>query len=458
MSRMTILFLRLCPLVFLVMVMELSCKKQSTFEYPPRPEVVVNSGDHRFSEKNIRFVKDTVYLITSNISIDSGKQLTIDAGTIIKVNNRQKITIQPGGTIEAKGTAVDPIIFTTNTIKGRSGIVSVTGDGNIFWGGLSISGSQTGKSAGLLSYLRLEFAGADNNSALMLTGLNNQTIINNIQVSYSNWNAFDFNGGDCNATNLVSFASAGIDFNLRNGYTGKMQHLLSFRDPQLAAGISNDLNLSALYIGGLGTAPVISNITLMRPSLIQGVNGNYTFGDPYRRAAIITADNCLFRIRNAVVIGLPALRQGQSADTSSVRDLYLQSTATASSLDSGRSELSYSIFFQPDSNAFYLPINTYQGYNSADLLSFLRRPQYHNSFFSSLDQFKYSDPYSYNYYFSSFSPLLNASSPLLTGADFTGTNFSDSFFKKVNYVGSIGTENWLQGWCNFLPLQTAYNN
>ena len=445
------------PILILVLAF-IACKKQPVFEYPPKPEVTVSGGDPRFKNSLIHFAKDTVYIIAGDVSVDSGKLLSIDPGTLVKVNNKIKITIQAGGFIEAKGTEDAPVVFTANTKRGQSGIVSITGDGNIFWGGLSVYGNAISKSSGILSYLRLEFAGANNNSALLLSDVNNKTSINNIQISYANWNAFDIDGGDCNAAYLISFACSGTDFNIRNGHKGKMQNLLSFRDPQLAAGVSNDLNLSAVYIGGSGTSPVISNITIMRPGLIQGINGNYTFGDPYRRSAIIAADNCIFQIRNAVIIGLPAVRKGQSADSSSARDFYLQSASAAGSLDSGRSEISYSNFFQSDSNAFYLPKNTYQNYNSADLRAFLLRPQYHNEIFSTLDQFKFNDPYSYNYYYTSFSPMLNPSSPLLNGANFSGAVFIDPFFKKVNYRGAIGADNWMQGWTNFLPLQTHYNN
>ena len=150
--------------------------------------------------------------------------------------------------------------------------------------------------------------------------------------------------------------------------------------------------------------------------------------------------------------------QQNKIDTASVRSFYLQSTATAASLDSGKSEFSSTVFFQSDSNTFYLPKNTYQNYNSADLRAFLLRPQYHNEIFSTLDQFKFNDPYSYNYYYTSFSPTLNPSSPLLNGADFSGAAFSDPFFKKTSYRGAIGADNWIQEWTNFLPLQNNYNN
>jgi len=48
-------------------------------------------------------------------------------------------------------------------------------------------------------------------------------------------------------------------------------------------------------------------------------------------------------------------------------------------------------------------------------------------------------------------------SPVLTGANFEETPFSDPFFNKVSYVGALGTDNWLKDWTNFMPLRTRYN-
>jgi len=49
-----------------------------------------------------------------------------------------------------------------------------------------------------------------------------------------------------------------------------------------------------------------------------------------------------------------------------------------------------------------------------------------------------------------------AGSPLLTGASFTNTRLTDSFFTVVTYKGAFGTTNWTSGWCNFDPQNTDY--
>lgn len=60
--------------------------------------------------------------------------------------------------------------------------------------------------------------------------------------------------------------------------------------------------------------------------------------------------------------------------------------------------------------------------------------------------------------FSLISPafLLQSTSPLLTGAVFTG-KAADGFFTQGTYRGAFnGTDNWAQGWTNFDPQNAAY--
>ena len=53
--------------------------------------------------------------------------------------------------------------------------------------------------------------------------------------------------------------------------------------------------------------------------------------------------------------------------------------------------------------------------------------------------------------------LLPASgSPLLSGASFTNSRLTDSFFTPTIYRGAFGTVNWTSGWCNWNPQNTVY--
>jgi len=49
-----------------------------------------------------------------------------------------------------------------------------------------------------------------------------------------------------------------------------------------------------------------------------------------------------------------------------------------------------------------------------------------------------------------------AGSPLLSGAAFTNSRLTDSFFTSVAYRGAFGPTNWTATWCNFDPQNTDY--
>jgi hypothetical protein len=93
-------------------------------------------------------------------------------------------------------------------------------------------------------------------------------------------------------------------------------------------------------------------------------------------------------------------------------------------------------------------------YTSEDFKNYALQPVFGHRLFSSSDEFMLTDPFNYDV---DPDPLPKTGSPLLTGANFDGL-FSDPFFEKVEYRGALGTNNWMQGWTNFLPLQTNYNN
>lgn len=435
--------------LFIITVMA-ACKKESPFQYRSKPEIIINGSDSRFNNSEVHFVRDSVYVFASDITIPDGHTLLIDAGTLIKANN-VTITIEAGGKIEAIGSADQPIVFTANSIKGHAGITEFEGT----WRGIQIFGNASGESSGTLSYVRIEFAGSSAYylpSSLLLTNVSNKTILNNIEVSYSFATpSFTFTGGNCNASNLVSYAAAGADFILQKGYKGMLQNLLAYRHPDYAEGEPD-----GMYIRDTATSPVISNLTMLGPDLKYGINANYIAGLPSKRAGLITEGGCKFHIRNSLLYGYPA-KSFISRTAYYGYGYFLDGTNTTLSLNNGESELSYSIIYHADTSvAFYLPPNVYPPYTSADLKDFLLQPKFNNSLVTDSSKFMFADPY--NYFSGLPNPLPLPGSLLLTGADFNESNYADPFFNKVNYRGALGADNWMHGWVNFIPLQTEYNN
>jgi hypothetical protein len=217
-----------------LVLLGIGCKRESLYQQKGKAEVFLNAGNPRLLSDILHLSKDSVYIIVNDLYRNAGQSLVIDPGTLIKVNDKVAITISEGAVIDAKGSATEPIVFTSSANKG--GIGSISGSTNTtdrFWYGIRIYGnalSQPTVSSGTMNYVRVEFAGGNDNflglPSLLLQNINKQTKLENIQVSYSYSTAsFEFNGGNCNASNLVSYASGGTDFYLREGYKGMLQSL-----------------------------------------------------------------------------------------------------------------------------------------------------------------------------------------------------------------------------------------
>jgi hypothetical protein len=402
-----------------------SCKKESVFLKKEKPEVIISK--ERLTAETIKFVNDTVYLIADNLVRNAGQALLIEAGTLIKVKNYIGITINANGKIMAAGTANEPIVFTSDALKGAAG--TRTPGAENAWRGIVINGAPA-FSSGSLSYVRIEFAGVTGTDAgaLSLRNVDKSTVLNNIQVSYSHSNSapsFEFINGNCNATNLISYASVATDFSIGGGYTGKLQSLIAHRHPFFGSS-------SGVLIKGSNTFPGISNFTVIGPS------GSY---------GLVVTDGAKFHIRNSVLSGFQG---GFSID----------SKESGISLQTGESDFSYSFVHSNDSaKAFYIPTGLIPGIippvTAADFKLFILQPQFHNNLILNIADFKFTDPYNYDVN-PDIMPM--PGSPVLSGANFDGPVFSDPFFKRVSYRGALGADNWLKGWTNFILLQTNYNN
>lgn len=433
-----------------------ACTKEPSFVEKPMPEVILGAGDSRLSQQTIRLSADTVYVLATNVMVNDGQVLTIDAGTLIKVNDRLAVTIYPGGVIEANGRANAPVVFTSSAFTGGAGIGGggiVSSVGSHFWYGIRIYGnaqSQPGKSSGKLSYVRVEFAGGNDNNAyvsFLLQDVDKATVLDNVQVSYSfATSSFEINGGNFNAKHLVSYASSASDFVIRNGYNGMLQHLLSWRHPYFpsSSGYIPGYAIAGVLIEDNTTFPLLSNITVIGPLARNETSITYTEAGK-KIGALVARTGARFRIRNSVFMGFP-----QTA-------FYLDDKNTGISLINVESEFAWNIVQSVDSTrTFYLPSNVYPPFTSQDFKNYMMEPPFHNEIYTSESSFQFANAFEYDV---NPDPLPQSGSPILSGAAFEGA-FSDAFFEKVAWRGGVGsaTQNWMQGWTNFKPLQTNYNN
>jgi hypothetical protein len=417
-----------CTLVFFAW----GCKKEPIILKRAKPQIKVGAG--RMLQDTVHFVKDTVYILQNNVVIENKKVWIIDAGTLIKIDNNIAIDISETGYLKATGTATEPVVFINNSETRQSGS---TPTGANFWKGINMYGTAT------LQYVRIEFAGADNNTALVLNNQTGKSIFNNIQVSYSATNSYEFRGGDVNAANLISYASSSNDFMFTNGYKGMLQNIIAYRHPYYG----NNSFFCGVFVDGPNTSPQISNVSVIGPDVQVGINSNYINIDLISKrapAALIATNRAKFNIKNTLLAGF---KRGV---------LFIDNREAATALQLNQSALTNSLVQAADtSRLFFIPDNLFPPFTANDFKSFMLQPAFKNQQLLRFGDSKLSDPFNYQV---APSIIPAAGSPLLTGADFTDSIFNKPFFKKVTYRGAIGADNWQQGWVNYTPLQTNYNN
>ncbi|MHA4807427.1 hypothetical protein ACX0G9_04955 [Flavitalea flava] len=403
--------------------------------------------------KIIHLSRDTVYTLRNSFTREAGEQLVIEEGTLIKVSaagaDKGIIRIRPGGLIIANGSPSHPIVFTS---------LDPAGIQNANWDGISIQGKSYSNESnpygdptdqsGSLNYVRIEFAG------LVLDGVGNGTIVENVQVSYSRQSSFEIDGGSFPARYLVSYACGGpADFYITKGYSGKMQHLLAYRHPFFGkAGNIPERALTGLFIENNPsdtslkpyTLPLISNLTVLGPDGQPGSVPDYSNTSPNpRTAGLITTRNAHFGIRNSLFLGFPFAAW------------YVDDSVMAHNVLNHNSEMVFSIFMSRDSShPFFLEPGAFPPNGNAEFYEYILRPVFNNQFDGGGADQLFGAPYNYE------SPDImpkDTTQFFLKGANFDGPFFNNAFFNKVKYRGAFGTDNWLKGWTNFTPLHTNYN-
>lgn len=166
----------------------------------------IGNGDKEFVFTGKQTLKKGTYLLKGWVYIADGAELTIEKGTVIKGDKQTKAALiaERGGKLIAQGTAQEPIVFTSEEAKGSR----KPGD----WGGIILcgkarnnqeemqieggprtmhGGSNDADNSGVLSYVRIEFAGYPFDTDKEINGLTlgsvgSGTQIDHVQISYSN--------------------------------------------------------------------------------------------------------------------------------------------------------------------------------------------------------------------------------------------------------------------------------
>ncbi|MDT3404513.1 hypothetical protein [Mucilaginibacter terrae] len=202
---------------------------------------------------SVTLTKDKVWTLEGFVYVTGANTtLTIQPGTkiISKRANAGVLVITRGAKIQARGTAAEPIVFTsgeTTPAPGDLGGVivagSATGNGNhAQMEGVTdatynkFGGTNDADNSGALQYIRIEYAGKTANpndevNGLSMYGVGSGTTVDHIEVLRGLDDGFEFFGGSFNAKYLIAYACADDDFDFDDGYHGNLQYLISFKDP-----------------------------------------------------------------------------------------------------------------------------------------------------------------------------------------------------------------------------------
>lgn len=433
-----------------------ACKKTETVS------PVSDAPDTSFSGKTLEgnitendtLRANTQYKLKGFVYVKPGAELFIEPGTIIlgDKNSKSTLIVERGGRIIAEGNAQAPIIFTSGEPEGSrnygdwGGIilcgkapVNLPGGEGLLEGGTgaSFGGNDPDDNSGILKFVRIEFGGIafqPNNeiNGLTLGAVGRSTIIENIQVSYSGDDGFEWFGGTVNAKNLISFRNWDDDFDTDNGFSGNVQFGIILRDPNVADQSGSNGFESDNDGQGTDAAPftsaVFSNISIIGPVHTQNphMDANY-------RRAIHVRRNSKLSVFNSLLAGFPTgiLLDGSKCEANAQSgSLNLKNITLAGCTEK---------------------LKTASG-STWDFQTWFQTSSAKNQSYSDYTQLGLPSAWNLN------QPVLHpeSTSALHNAADFTHVLLQNSFFQPVNYQGAMGTQDWTQGWAEFDPQNRKY--
>jgi len=284
--------------------------------------------------ENTKLYKKNIYELQGNVYVTNQATLTIEPGTVIIGDYESKgaLIIAKGATLIADGLETDPIVFTSNrSIKkaGDWGGIIILGDAptNKF-GNLSnvnydlnpslssYGGDNSDSNSGILRYVRIEFAGKKikglgNFNSLLLAGVGEKTILENIMVSFSAGNSFEIVGGKLTINKLVSYKSIATDFKFNYGTQCFFNNSLAIRSSYLSSNtgsrcieVASYTNKEEVDFSKKQTLVTATNLTLVNKS--NNLSADIQLG--LIKEAIYVAINANLDFKKTVISGFnPAI-------------------------------------------------------------------------------------------------------------------------------------------------------
>jgi len=319
-----------------------------TREGKDREVIVSEDGDGIFEDgEEITLTSDKIWTLEGYVEIRDGAKIIVEPCTRVEgtLEPLGVLFIERGGQIEAKGTAAEPILFTSDAedpVSGDwGGIVLLgrapTAKGSATFEGVmdaeefTYGGDDPADSSGTITYTKIEYGGylflADKEvNGLSMASVGSGTTIHHVMVSNTNDDCFEWWGGNVTDVDYLICNNPGDDmFDADEGWTGGGTNWFgrTTSAEAVTSGDPNGFEWDSLVNGAEPISAIsASNVTLcgpgalMRPSygmvlreLVTGsidevVLGGFDFGVD-ARDTFVDGDEPHVTLQSSIFFGLP---------------------------------------------------------------------------------------------------------------------------------------------------------
>lgn len=257
-------------------------------EYAATSEVVLNET-YYYVPTNITgtttLPASQKHMLKGGVFVRNGGRLIIEAGAEVFADDGATtpfLAVQRGGMIDAQGTAMDPIVFTTiKTVTGGAaagdwggiiingrGILNVGGTAEGEGGTGTYGGSDNLDDSGVMRYVRVEYGGrilgTDNElNGFSFNAVGSGTTLEYLQAYKGADDGFEFFGGAARLKYAVSTGNSDDSFDWTHGWQGKGQFWVVHQSSSSGdRGFEGD-NWEDNYLATPTSNPTICNFTLV---------------------------------------------------------------------------------------------------------------------------------------------------------------------------------------------------
>jgi len=259
-------------------------------------------------EADETWTANNAYVLTAPVNFFDAT-LTIEPGTFVlgvAADNPGTLIIRSGSRIVADGDPMRPIVMTSDQVVGER----QAGD----WGGLVVNGDaptnqqnpmgegdsgvyggeNPNNDAGILRYVRVEFAGnrfSDQNelNGIALQGAGRGTVVEHVQVHFNQDDGIEFFGGTVDAKWVLLTGIQDDSFDWTFGWQGRVQFLVVVQQGQEAdKGIEAD-NFEDDFNALPRSGPTLSHCTFVKKPEVTQIDPAWQF----RRGTDVTIQNCI---------------------------------------------------------------------------------------------------------------------------------------------------------------------